>query len=121
MFELMVEDSFNSAHQLKGYEGPCEKLHGHTWKVRAYFEGDKLDKLGMLEDFKVLKRRVRECLEELDHSNLNDLPTFKNINPTSENVAAAVWKKLKTFVGGDARLKRVTVFESPTASATYHE
>lgn len=36
MYELMVESTFDSAHALRGYEGPCENLHGHTWKVQVY-------------------------------------------------------------------------------------
>ena len=98
MYTLTVESHFDAAHALRGYKGKCEKLHGHTWKVRVFFSGEKLGKLGMLEDFKFLKRSLRECLDELDHGNLNELPAFSGVNPTSENVAAFIWKKLSLMI-----------------------
>jgi 6-pyruvoyltetrahydropterin/6-carboxytetrahydropterin synthase len=121
MFELMVEDSFNAAHQLKGYEGPCEKLHGHTWKVCVFLSGSSRDSLGMVVDFKIVRKKLRACLDELDHSNLNDLADFSKENPTSENVAKLVFTKLKGSFGKLAEVSKVTVFESPIASATYYE
>lgn len=121
MFELMVEDSFNAAHQLKGYEGPCEKLHGHTWRVQVFLIGTSLDSLGMMVDFKKVKKKLRGSLEELDHSNLNDLSYFKKVNPTSENVAKLIYGKLKEKFGRVVKISRVTVFESERASASYYE
>ena len=93
MFELTVEDTFDAAHQLKGYEGPCENLHGHTWKVRVVVSGRKLNKLGMLLDFKEIKTALKRVLSGLDHRNLNDLPDFKKANPTSENVAVKIYER----------------------------
>jgi len=119
MFELTVEDTFDAAHQLRGYEGPCENLHGHTWKVRATFSGGKLNKLGMLVDFKEIKAALKEVLSAFDHRNLNDLSAFKRTNPTSENVAVLIFKGLSGKMGGKAKLKKVTVFESPVTSASY--
>ena len=121
MFELMVEDSFNAAHQLKGYEGPCEKLHGHTWKVQLFLIGPCLDSLGMLVDFKKVKRELGDCLEELDHSNLNDFSYFKETNPTSENVAKFIYGKVKGKFGKGVKISRVVVFESERTSASYYE
>lgn len=121
MFFLTVEESFSAAHQLRGYEGPCEALHGHTWRVLADVAGKKTDRLGILIDFKVLKNKLFKVLKDLDHKNLNDLKPFRKINPTSENVAKYVFLKLKGEFGGGAKLSGVTVFESPTSSARYHE
>lgn len=116
MFELMVEDSFSAAHQLKGYKGRCENLHGHTFKVQVFVEGDKLKPEGYLIDFKDLKSALKKILDELDHSYLNDLPYFKELNPTAESLAKLVYEKMMPLVPD---LKKVTVWESATASATY--
>ena len=52
MYELTVEETFDAAHALRGYEGPCENLHGHTWKVQVQIQGEQLNDIGLLEDFK---------------------------------------------------------------------
>jgi len=43
MYELMVESKFSAAHQLRGYQGQCEKLHGHNWRVTAAVTAERLD------------------------------------------------------------------------------
>ena len=118
MFELMIEDSFDAAHALRGYEGPCENLHGHTWKVQVYLKGEKLNKIGLLEDFKVIKNRLKKTLLEFDHKLLNDIKPFDVENPSSENLAKIILKKMKKKTKA---LSRVKVWESPTSYAAYWE
>jgi 6-pyruvoyltetrahydropterin/6-carboxytetrahydropterin synthase len=77
-----------------------------------------LDKIGMVMDFKLLKARLSEVLEKMDHKYLNKLPFFRKINPTSENIAKHIYDCLKTKVSG---LKSVTVWENNTSCATYEE
>ena len=117
MFELMVEDTFAAAHQLKGYEGPCENLHGHTFKVQVTIESEKLQKVGFLTDFKEIKSALKEIIAEFDHQNLNELAYFKTENPTSENLAKIIFDKLEK----NMPVKKVTVWESPTSSASYYK
>lgn len=111
----MVEGSFDAAHQLVGHAGPCENLHGHTWKVQVHVSGGKLNKLGMVMDFKELKSLLQSAISVLDHTNLNTIVYFKKVNPTSENVAKYIFDQIskKTDV------VKVTVFESPITSASY--
>jgi 6-pyruvoyltetrahydropterin/6-carboxytetrahydropterin synthase len=116
MYELMVEDTFDAAHALRGYNGPCENLHGHTWKVQVFLGGETLNKLGLLEDFKVIKKTLKAILAEFDHGYLNELKVFKDQNPSSENLARIIYKKLKSKI---ATTSKVTVFESPSTSASY--
>ncbi|MFH1202377.1 MAG: 6-carboxytetrahydropterin synthase QueD [Candidatus Omnitrophota bacterium] len=118
MYSIKVEADFSSAHNLRGYRGKCEGLHGHNWKVEAVVENTALDKTGMLLDFKILKMRLNRVLEKLDHKYLNNLACFKKINPTSENIAKYIYDKLKSKVAG---LKYVTVWESHNSQATYYE
>ncbi|MDD5568620.1 MAG: 6-carboxytetrahydropterin synthase QueD [Candidatus Omnitrophica bacterium] len=117
MFKLRIEGNFSSAHNLRGYKGKCEDLHGHNWKVEVVVTSDKLDKIGMVVDFKFLRKKLYSILEELDHKYLNDLQFFKKVNPTSENIAKYLYDLLKSEV---SNLYSVTVWESDTASATYY-
>jgi len=136
MFEIRVIDEFSSAHNLREYRGRCEELHGHNWKVEVVICGSKLDKTGMLLDFKNLKSQLNGVLDTLDHKYLNDIDCFKKINPvrnndslkeesgisngvnpTSENIAKFIYDKLKPGLEG---LKTVTVWESSDSSATYY-
>lgn len=118
MFEISVEDTFASAHQLAGYEGPCENLHGHTWKVRVSLKGEALDDLGMLYDFKTAKACLREILAVFDHKNLNELDHFKANNPTAENIAKVIYGLFSDKIKG-VKVSGVTVWESEKTCATY--
>ena len=116
MFELMVEDTFDAAHALRGYEGSCENLHGHTWKVQVFLRGGQLNKLGLLADFKDIKARLALALKAYDHKLINDTPPFDKKNPTSENLAETLFKTLKRDLKS---LSRITVWESATTNASY--
>ncbi len=115
----MVEGTFDAAHQLIGYDGPCEQLHGHTWKVQVYVAGGKLNGLGVVVDFKKLKADLQFTLSKFDHTNLNVLPYFKKVNPTSENVAKHIYDEFSKRMKGEVKLVKVTVFESAVTSASY--
>ena len=116
MFELMVEDAFDAAHALRRYEGPCENLHGHTWKVQVFLKGNKLNKLGLLEDFKSIKKELSRVLSAFDHKLINDVPPFGKKNPTSENLAETIFKRIKKSF---KNLSKVTVWESGATNASY--
>ncbi|MDH5202869.1 MAG: 6-carboxytetrahydropterin synthase QueD [Nitrospirota bacterium] len=122
MFELMVEISFSAAHQLRGYKGACEKLHGHNWKVQVHVVSERLNEIDIAIDFHELKRLADEVIAPLDHSFLNEIFPFTEKNPSSENVAKWIYDSLKKRVNSDTLdLSEVTVWESDTASATYYE
>jgi len=119
MYRIKIEAHFSAAHNLRNYRGKCEELHGHNWKVEAAVLCSKLDKSGMVMDFKCLKSELNKILENLDHKYLNNISYFKKANPTSENIARYIYERLK------ARqvkiLKSITVWESDNACATYYE
>ena len=122
MIELMVEQEFDAAHALRGYHGPCENLHGHTWRVQIHLTGTKLNKIGILCDFKEVKSLLWEVLKRFDHANLNDLPEFKKINPSSENLAQNIFLALKPKFKSSVpavKLSKVTVWESRETCACY--
>jgi len=120
MFEVTVRDSISSAHQLHGYDGPCKDMHGHTWKVEMVVCGNALDSVGLLTDFKVVKAKLKGALASLDHVVLNDLPAFKDLNPSTENLARHIFRSLAPQCA-PLRLKQVQVWESDTASVIYYE
>ncbi len=123
MYKLMIETSFASAHQLRGYKGKCENLHGHNWKVQAYVTAEKLNDIGIAIDFHDLKKITNEIVLQLDHKFLNNIPPFTEKNPSSENIAKWIFDSLKEKLAGykNVEVSAVTVWESETASATYYE
>jgi 6-pyruvoyltetrahydropterin/6-carboxytetrahydropterin synthase len=122
MFELTINASFSSAHNLREYGGACERLHGHNWDVEVTIGAEKLDRLGMVVDFKILKAETKKVIEGLDHSYLNEVPPFDKLNPTAENLAEFIFKGLsKTLNDNNVRVKKVKVWESDKAAAAYYE
>ncbi len=119
MYVLQVESEFASAHQLREYQGKCENLHGHNWRVLARVQGGELDATGMLMDFGILKQHLRALTEELDHKFLNATPPFDTLNPTSENLAKYLYERLSLLLPSGVAPQSVTVYESPTSSATF--
>ena len=121
MFELKTIFSFGSAHQLRNYNGKCEHLHGHNWKIEVYVKGDKLDDNGLLIDFTEIKRVTREILEDIDHKFLNELEYFTEINPSSENIAKYIYERTSTQINDNRiHVSRITAWESDNACATYY-
>ena len=120
MFEITVRDHISSAHQLHGYDGPGKDMHGHTWKVEMVVCGNTLERSGLLVDFKIIKARLKQVLTPLDHVVLNDLPAFKDLNPSTENLARTIYRDLKCHCA-PLRIKQVQVWESDTASVIYYE
>jgi 6-pyruvoyltetrahydropterin/6-carboxytetrahydropterin synthase len=122
MFELMVETCFSSAHQLRGYGGVCEKLHGHNWKVQVHVMAEKLNDIDIAIDFHELKELTDEVVAPLDHGFLNDIFPFTEKNPSSENIAKWIYDSLKKKLNdGNIHLSAVTVWESENTSAAYFE
>lgn len=118
MYELSIKGDFAASHSLRGHEGKCKNLHGHTWKVEVVVTKGSLDQVGRIQDFSILKRQLRNFLGTIDHSHLNNLPPFDRINPTTENLAKYVYDGFSK-VCKPLKLKRVTVWESENASVTY--
>ncbi|MCS7129914.1 MAG: 6-carboxytetrahydropterin synthase QueD [Archaeoglobaceae archaeon] len=101
-FIVGVSDSFSAAHSIPGHK-KCGKIHGHNFVVSVEVEGEL--KNGMVIDFFDLKRILKEILEKLDHSILNEVIE----NPTSENIAIYVFRELKAR---DLKVVRVRVSEN---------
>ena len=120
-FEVMIERHFSSAHQLRGYKGKCENLHGHNYKIEIYARGSELDNIGLLVDFGELKGAADEVVAYLDHRNINELPPFdEELNPSAENLARYILERGASRVGDErVSVYKVRCFETPTSVATY--
>jgi 6-pyruvoyltetrahydropterin/6-carboxytetrahydropterin synthase len=122
MYELKIVTDFAAAHRLNNFNGKCESLHGHNWKVEVFLKGDRLNEAGLVKDFGVVKAQTREVLAEFDHQYLNDLPPFREQNPSSENLARYLYERLSAALNnGSVRVCRVSVWESDTSCASYFE
>ena len=108
--KLKTETTFDAAHHLVGYDGDCQRIHGHTWRVIVWVEGDikDCDSVGILWDFKNLK----SILKDFDHHDLNKvLP----INPTAENILS--WLLIKLKKDSPYLIFKIRVYESPKSYA----
>ncbi len=122
MYRLKIITSFAAAHCLTHYQGDCENLHGHNWKVEVVVTARELDKAGLGIDFKILKRETNDLLKSLDHKYLNELQPFLDLSPSSENLARYIYGQLSLKLNNDnVRVEMVTVWESDFASASYYE
>lgn len=127
MFEVRIEDDFAAAHFLRDYNGKCENLHGHNYRVYVHVEGRTLDEGGMLLDFSFLKSALKEVLRKIDHTNLNDIDFFDQ-NPSAERIAVYIYENLIEILkekgfdlsfSSKRRIKCVDVFETDRNRARF--
>ena len=134
MFEVRVTADFAAAHFLQDYNGKCENLHGHNYKVYAHVKGNQLNEGGMLLDFTFLKKSLRKVCASMDHTNLNENPFFKQ-NPSAERIALYIYQLIildlesqgidlkRTAPTADGQQKAflyaIDVFETDTSRARY--
>jgi len=120
MYELKISTQFAAAHQLRGLEGGCENLHGHNWKIEVSVTGSELGKDGLLIDFRVIKGETKRVIDELDHKFLNELASFENLEPSSENISRHIFESIsrKLNIQG-VKISKVTAWESDSACASY--
>jgi 6-pyruvoyltetrahydropterin/6-carboxytetrahydropterin synthase len=121
MYEITVEKHFEAAHYLRGYQGKCEAMHGHRYRIVVKVRADKLNDIGLAYDFTDLKRHLNAILERFDHTCLNDVPPFDKINPSAENIASTIYNELKEKLSADPiTLTAVEAWESPEQGVSYH-
>lgn len=120
MFEIFVDTHFSGGHHLRDYPGNCERPHGHNWKVTATVRTTELDELGMGIDFRTLKAAVANAIDDLDHRDLNEHPAFHTKNPSSENIAIHLFRKLQKALDTDrCHVHSITIRETEGAGVTY--
>lgn len=110
------EFRFDAAHNLVNYNGKCENLHGHTYKLKVTLEGSSEKDSGMIIDFTLLKKIVNErVIDKLDHNYLNDILA----QSTAENTIEWIWEQLREGLsGGNYGLYELTLWETESSSVT---
>ena len=121
MYKLLIKSHFDAAHHLPGYPGKCAGLHGHTWKIEVVVEGEKLNEIELVYDFRDLKAQLNKLLNQFDHKYLNEVPPFDKLSPTGENLAKYLFNSLKKELPPEVTLSEVRVWESDDACLTYSE
>ncbi len=113
---LVTSFGFEAAHWLPSFpEGhKCRRLHGHSFRVEIAVEGDVDPQRGYLIDYGELKAACEPLRRELDHFCLNEIAGLEN--PTSENIAAWIWRRLRPAL---PMLALVTVHETCTSRCEY--
>jgi 6-pyruvoyltetrahydropterin/6-carboxytetrahydropterin synthase len=120
MYQISVRQHFDAAHYLRGYQGQCEKLHGHRFEVVVSVRAQGLNDVGIAFDFVELKQHLDKALSRFDHTCLNDVPPFDKVNPSSENIAATIYEELQTQLKeAQVSISSVEVWESPNSCVTY--
>lgn len=110
---LLTKDFvFDAAHNLVNYHGKCEKLHGHTYKLRIVIEGLP-DNEGMIIDFVEVSKIVKDkIIAKLDHSYLNDFIP----QPSAENISLWVWENIENDLKREnCKLYEIHVWETSTS------
>ncbi len=120
MYEVGITRRFSSAHRLRNYNGKCENLHGHNYRVEVVVYGDKLVN-GMLIDFVLLKQKLDGIIKFLDHAYLNDIKPFTELEPSAENIAEYIYTTLSENFTGRVHLSCVKVWESDDNWALYRK
>tara|TARA_Y100000992_G_C21270085_1_gene496206 strand:+ start:2699 stop:2995 length:297 start_codon:yes stop_codon:yes gene_type:complete len=96
-------------------------MHGHNWKVEVEVCGNNLDNIGMVKDFKEIRKMTKKVVDELDHRFLNDLNAFKDINPTAENIAKYIHNQLSLAFNedNDIEVKSIKLWETDKSAVKY--
>lgn len=121
LYTVSIDTHFSASHRLIGYSGPCESLHGHTWKVRVTVRAEQLDEIGITVDFKTLNTIIQSVVQKLDHHHINDISPFDTINPTAENLACYLYRTIKEKMPGSVTMSEVIVWESDRYAVSYSE
>lgn len=139
MYIITTEASFDSAHFLAGYNGKCKNIHGHRWTIKLEVFGENLNTnehlRGMVTDFGDIKKELRELADYFDHSLIIEKGSMReatltslkedgfriieiDFRPTAENFSKYIYDYFKTK---EFNVNQVTIYETPSNSATYKE
>ncbi len=121
MYSLLIKTHFDAAHYLKDYPGECANLHGHTWKVEVLVEGEELNEIDLLYDFKDLKQATEKVIQKFDHKYINEIKPFDRMSPTGENLSRFIHQELGKLLPEQITLKEVRIWESDSACLIYQE
>ena len=121
MYQLAITRSFIAQHYLIGGDwGPETQKHSHHYKLEVRIEAPELDRHGYLVDMVDLDNTLTEILEHYQERTLNDLPPFKDLNPSLERFAKVIWESLLSKLELKQEALRITLWENDNDWAAYH-
>jgi 6-pyruvoyltetrahydropterin/6-carboxytetrahydropterin synthase len=114
--QIFKQFTFDSAHFLPNVPDghKCKEIHGHTYHLKVFIEGDLVPHLEWVMDFAELKGVIVPVIKSIDHKLMNNLKGLEN--PTCENIAIWLWDQIKPHV---PQLIRIELHETPTSGAIY--
>jgi len=118
MFELSIETEFCAAHAIV-IAGEREPLHGHNWRLTVTVGGAELDGDGLLVDFHALERLVGGVVAPMHNRTLNDVAPFDRVNPTAEELARHIYRRVDEGLPDGVAVIAVRVTEAPGCAAVY--
>jgi 6-pyruvoyltetrahydropterin/6-carboxytetrahydropterin synthase len=121
MFYLSVELNISSAHYLRDFNGACQRMHGHNWKIRVVVKAEELDDTGMAVDFKDLRDISEKVIMKYDHQNLNELPPFDKINPTAELMSRYFYQEIAKELPTHVSMSKISIWETEKYRLDYCE
>ncbi len=121
MFTLAIELMISASHYLRNYQGPCQRIHGHNWKIQVIVQSTTLNEVGMVIDFKELSDLAWQVVGKFDHQMLNDLSPFDQMNPTAENMAQYFYQQIDRLLPNGVQMKTLRLWETPKYMVEYME
>lgn len=119
-YSIWKEITIAAGHHIPGHPGKCRHLHGHNYRVRVELAAERLDELGMVVDFSVIKQALAEVVGVYDHRVINDIPPFDELNPTAELLSEHVCRGLQERLDDErVRVAGVEVWENQTSCAIF--
>ncbi|URZ02924.1 6-carboxytetrahydropterin synthase QueD [Clostridium felsineum] len=132
MYIVKIENSFDSAHFLSNYHGKCANIHGHRWKIEVEIQAKTLIN-DMVEDFTILKKKIKEVIDFYDHALIIEKNTLRKLTytclledgfriielpfrPTAENFSKFFFDEIERL---HYDVRKITVYETPNNSASY--
>jgi len=122
MFKNRIYANFPAGHHIEDYPGKCANFHGHNYAVEVRVGGTKLDELKILVDFGELKSILKTIIDELDHTDLNQLLNEKHV--TAEFLAKYIYTVFRDLLKQRTQtvfLDRVRVWETDDNSSEYYD
>ena len=119
MYRLSAELKISAAHQLRNYEGPCARVHGHNWKVRVEVSAFELNNVGIAIDFLDLKKISWQVIGKYDHNNFNEIAPFDQLNPTAENIAKYFYHEIESLLPAGIKLLTIEIWETDKYKVAY--
>ncbi|MHB2147647.1 6-carboxytetrahydropterin synthase QueD [Calditrichota bacterium LG25] len=121
MYQLSIDLMFSASHHLRGYEGPCQRIHGHNWKVQVVVKSERVDSIGMVIDFKDLSDLAWQVVGKFDHQMVNDIEPFDQINPTAENLSRYFFTEIARLLPDGVEMQAIRLWETPRYMIEYSE